>query len=55
VQGLRELGYVEGKSVTIEARFADGKPEQVPALAAELVRLKVDVIVATGTPTYRSL
>ena len=45
VQGMRELGYVEGTNLVIEARFADGKPENLPALAAELVRLKVDVIV----------
>ena len=55
VQGMRELGYVEGTNFIIEARFADGKPERLPALAAELVRLKVDVIVATGTPAYRAL
>jgi putative ABC transport system substrate-binding protein len=55
VQGMRELGYVESTNVIIEARFADGKPERLPALAAELVRLKVDVIVATGTPVYRAL
>jgi putative ABC transport system substrate-binding protein len=55
VQGMRELGYVEGTNFIIEARFADGKPERLPALAAELVRLKVDVIVATGTPVYRAL
>ncbi len=55
VQGMRELGYVEGTNVIIEARFADGKFERLPALATELVRLKVDVIVATGTPTYRAL
>jgi len=55
VQGMRELGYVEGTNFVIEARFADGKHERLPAFAAELVRLKVDVIVATGTPTYRAL
>src|SRR5215831_5624960 len=55
VQGMRELGYVEGTNLVIEARFADGKPENLPALAADLVRLKVDVIVATSTPTYRAL
>ena len=52
---MRELGYVEGTNVIIESRFADGKFERLPGLAAELVRLKVDVIVATGTPTYRAL
>jgi len=55
VQGMRELGYVEGTNVIIEARFADGKNEPLPALAAEQVRLKVDVIVATGTPVLRAL
>jgi len=55
VQGMRELGYVEGRSFLIEARFADGKNERLPALAAELVRLNVDVIVATGSPVYRAL
>src|SRR6266550_7547311 len=50
VQGMRELGYVEGKNLIIEARFGDGKIEQLPRLAAELVQLKVDVIVATGSP-----
>jgi putative ABC transport system substrate-binding protein len=49
-QGLRELGYVEGKNIVIEWRFAEGKLDRLPALAAELVRLKVDVIV-TGGPT----
>ena len=48
LQGLRELGYVDGKTIAIEFRFAEGKPERLPALAAELVRLKVDVIVATA-------
>ena len=49
-QGLRELGYVEGKNIVIEYRYAEGKLDRLPALAAELVRLKVDVIV-TGGPT----
>ena len=47
-QGLRELGYVEGKNIVIEWRYAEGKLERTPALAAELVRLKVDVIVTGG-------
>ena len=47
-QGLRELGYVEGKNIFVEWRFAEGKLDRLPALAAELVRLKVDVIVTTG-------
>ena len=46
--GLRGLGYVEGKNIVIEQRYAEGKLDGLPALAAELVRLKVDVIV-TGT------
>src|SRR5262250_197342 len=49
-QGLRELGYVEGKNILIEYRYAEGKPERLRDLAAELVRLKVNVIVATVTP-----
>src|SRR6266581_4756984 len=49
-QGLRDLGYVEGRSVVIEYRDAEGKFERLPALAAELVALNVDVIVAGGTP-----
>ena len=44
-QGLRELGYVEGKNIVIEWRYAEGKSDRLPELAAELVRLKVDVIV----------
>ena len=48
--GLRELGYVEGKNIAIELRWADSKYERLPALAAELVRLPVDVIVTHGTP-----
>jgi putative ABC transport system substrate-binding protein len=44
-QGMRELGYIEGQNVTIEYRFADGKYEQLPRLASELVRMKVAVVV----------
>ena len=47
-QGLRELGYVEGQNIAIESRWAEGKDDRYPALAADLVRLKVDVIVAVG-------
>src|SRR3990172_2641395 len=47
-QGLRELGYVEGQNIAIEYRFGEGRPERLPALAAELVRLKVDVIVTAA-------
>lgn len=47
-EGLRELGYVEGKNVALEGRWAEGKPDRLPALAAELVRLKVGVIVTAG-------
>jgi len=53
-QGLRELGYVEGKNVVIEWRFAEGKLDRLSELAAELVRLKVDVIVSAGPPPTRS-
>src|SRR5213595_2221995 len=49
LQGLRDLGYVEGRNLVIEYRDAEGKVERLPALAAELVALKVDVIVASGT------
>ena len=53
-QGLRELGYVEGKNIAIEWRYAEGKLDRLPTLAAELVRLKVDVIVSAGPPPTRS-
>jgi putative ABC transport system substrate-binding protein len=49
-QGLRELGWVEGQNIVIEYRFAEGRLERLPDLAAELVRLKVDIIVASPTP-----
>src|SRR5260221_12670718 len=48
--GLRDLGYVEGKSHRFEYRFAQGRAERFPALASELVNLPVDLIVAWGTP-----
>ena len=53
-QGLRDLGYVEGRNAVIEARYADGKFARLPDLAAEIVRLKVDVIVAAPTPAVRA-
>ncbi len=49
-QGLHDLGWVEGQNIVIEARFAEGKTDQLPMLAAELVRLKMDVIVTWTTP-----
>jgi ABC-type uncharacterized transport system substrate-binding protein len=49
-QGLRELGYVEGQTITVEVRWAEGHLEQVPELIAELVRLKVDVLVVGNSP-----
>jgi len=49
-QGLHDLGWIEGRNIVFEARFAEGKTDQLPALAAELVRLKMDVIVTSTTP-----
>jgi putative ABC transport system substrate-binding protein len=49
-QGLRDLGYVDGRNLVIEYRSGEGKPERLPAVATELVALKVDVIVAPNTP-----
>src|SRR5262249_57588669 len=49
-QELSKLGWIEGKNITIEDRFAEQKSERIPDLAADLVRLKVDLIVVTSTP-----
>ena len=49
-QGLRDLGYEEGRNITIEYRWAEGKYERLPALIAELVALNLDVMVTAGTP-----
>ncbi len=53
-QGLRELGYVEGKNIVIEWRSAEGKLDRLPALASELVGLKVDIIVSAGVSVTRA-
>jgi putative ABC transport system substrate-binding protein len=53
-QGLRELGYVEGKNIIIEWRHHEGNIDRLPALAAELVRLKVDIIITAGAPAARA-
>ena len=49
LQGLREFGYVDGRNVTVEMRFAEGRPERLPGLVQELLRLKVDVLVVGAT------
>jgi putative ABC transport system substrate-binding protein len=49
-QGLRDLGWIEGKNITIDVRFAEGKTERLPALAAGLVRVKMDLIATSSTP-----
>jgi putative tryptophan/tyrosine transport system substrate-binding protein len=53
-QGLQQLGYVEGRNIVIEQRSAEGKPDRIPPLAAELVQLKVDVIVSAGSGATRA-
>ena len=53
-QGLQELGYIEGRNLALELRFAEGKAERLPALAEELVQLKVDVILTGDTPSARA-
>jgi putative tryptophan/tyrosine transport system substrate-binding protein len=54
MRGMRELGYIEGKNLSIEWRFAGGEARRLPELAAELVNLPVDVIVASGTPVINA-
>src|SRR5215467_7086615 len=53
-QGLHDLGYTEGKNIVIECRYAEGKLDRLPGLAAELVRLKVDLIVSAGPAVTRA-
>src|SRR5687767_10839666 len=53
-QGLRELGYIEGKNILVETRYADGKADRLPALAAEFVRLDVAVILSSGPTATRA-
>src|SRR5436309_74348 len=55
IQGLRELGYIEGKNILVEYRFAEGKADRLPELARELVLLKVDAIFTAGTPAIFAL
>jgi putative ABC transport system substrate-binding protein len=54
VEGLRELGYVDGKNIVLEVRSAGGKPDTLPALSAELIQRKVDVLYATGPAAIRA-
>jgi putative ABC transport system substrate-binding protein len=52
-RGLRDLGYIEGENIVIEFRYAEGKPDRIPSLVAELVQLKVDVLISGDDPTIR--
>jgi putative ABC transport system substrate-binding protein len=54
-EGLRERGYVEGKNIAMEYRWGEGKPERFPGLAAELVKLKVDLILTSGSQAVRAV
>src|SRR5215467_9553463 len=54
VQGLRDLGYVEGRDFVMEYRFAEGQPDRLPGLATDLMRARVDVIVTIGTPATQA-
>jgi putative tryptophan/tyrosine transport system substrate-binding protein len=53
-QGLRKLGYIEGKNILVDYRYGEGKQDRIPRLAAELVQLKVDVLVVTSLPAIRA-
>ena len=53
-RGLRELGYIEGKNILVEYRYIEGKRDRVPSLVAELVQLKVDVLVSPNSPAIRA-
>lgn len=53
-QGLRDLSYVEGKNIVVEYRYAEGKNERLPGFVAELVKLKVDVVVVIALPAIRA-
>ena len=53
-QGLRDLGYIEGKNILVEYRYAEGKLDRIPSLVAELVQLKVDVLVVPTLPAIRA-
>ncbi|MEK6667044.1 MAG: ABC transporter substrate-binding protein [candidate division NC10 bacterium] len=53
-QGLRDLGYVEGRNIAIERRYSEGRNDRLPDLAAALVRLKVDIIVTFETPAVQA-
>jgi hypothetical protein len=53
-QGLRDLGYTEGKNILVEYRYAEGKLDRIPSLVAELVQLKVDVLVSGNLPSIRA-
>ena len=55
LRGMRELGYIEGKNLVVEVRFADNKLERLPGLAAELVQLKLDAIVSGNTSPTSAL
>ena len=54
IPGLRELGYVEGRNIVLELRSALGKPDTLPKLAADLVRLNADVVLAVGRPAVEA-